>query len=66
MIMCPQIWPRWEVRGWPKAVHPGQECKIPPTRHGLYGQDDYGHREREIEDVRSIRDSGASGKRKED
>ena len=57
-----------DVRGWPKVIHSGQDCRIPPTRHGLYGQNGHGHREREreIEDARSIRDAGASGKRKED
>ena len=31
----------------------------------LYGHDGYSHREREIEDARSIRDAGTGGKRKE-
>ena len=39
---------------------------ISPTRHRLYGQDYYCHREREIEDARSIRYTVDSGKRKED
>ena len=30
-----------------KVVHSGQDCGIPPIGHGLYGQDDYGHRERD-------------------
>ena len=37
-----------------EVVHPGQDYGIPPTGHGLYGQDSYGHREIEIEDARSI------------
>ena len=36
-----------------------------PTRHGFYGQDIFGHREREINDSQSIRDRGAGDKRKE-
>ena len=35
-------------------------------RGKLYGQNDYGHREREIKDARSIQDMSASGKKKED
>ena len=62
------MWPQIceEVRGWPEVVHPRQDCRISPTRHGLYGQDGYGHREREIEDAWSIRAVGTSEKRKED
>ena len=26
-----------EVLGWPEVVHMGQDCRISPTRHGLYG-----------------------------
>ena len=36
-----------KIRGWPKVVHPGQDYSISPTRHGLYGQDGYGHREKD-------------------
>ena len=30
-----------------KFVHLGQDCGPPPTRHGLYGRDNSGHRERD-------------------
>ena len=46
-------------------VHLGQDCRISPTRHGLYGQDDYDHRERKRDDAQSIRDPGTSEKRKD-
>ena len=36
-----------KVREWAKVFQPGQDCGIPPTEHGLYGQDDYGHKERD-------------------
>ena len=39
---------RWgEFREIFVFVYPGQDCRIPPTRHGLYGHDNYGHRERD-------------------
>ena len=34
-------------QGWSEVVHPGQDCGIPPTGYGLYGQDIYGHKERD-------------------
>ena len=43
-----------------------QDCRISPTRHGLYGQDGYGHRDRDIEDALSIRAAGTSEKREDD
>ena len=54
-----------KVRGWFEVVHPGQDCGTSPTRHGFYGQDSFGQREREIDDAWSIRDTGAGDKRKE-
>ena len=66
MTIGPQIWPRCRNSRMAEVVHPGQDCRISPTRHGLYGQDGYGHREREIEDAQIIRASGTSEKRKED
>ena len=45
--MWTQIWPRCGNSGWPEVVHPGKDCRISPTGHGLYGQDDYGYRERD-------------------
>ena len=55
-----------EIQGWPEVLYPGKDCRISPTRHGLYGQDNYGHREREIEAAQSIRAAGTNEKRKED
>ena len=43
----------------------GQDCRTPPTGHGVHGWDDHDHKEREIEDARSTRDAGVSNKRKE-
>ena len=43
-----------------------EDCKTPPIGHGLHGRDDFDHREREIEDARSIQDTSSSGKKSED
>ena len=64
MTKWPQIWQRCQNSRM--ACHPGQDCKISPIRHGLYGQDGYDHRDGEIEDAGSIRAMGTSEKRKED
>ena len=38
---------RAEIRGWPEVLNLRQDCMISHTGHGLYGQDHYGHRERD-------------------
>ena len=48
-----------------EVVHSGQDCRISPTGHGLYGWDDPDHREREIENARSTRDTGVGSKRED-
>ena len=43
--MWPQIWQRCRNSRMPEVVHPGQDCRISPIGHGLYGHNDYDHRE---------------------
>ena len=36
-----------EIREWAKVVHSRQDCRTPPTGHGLHGWDNPDHRERD-------------------
>ena len=36
-----------KIRGWLEVVHLGQDYRISPSGHGLYGQDGYGRIERD-------------------